>query len=71
MTTVSVRLPDALAAKLSGVARDAERPKSFIIQKAIEAYLDDCADLQIALDRLRDPGDAAVSGKDLRASLGL
>jgi RHH-type rel operon transcriptional repressor/antitoxin RelB len=71
MTTVSVRLPDALAAKLDGVAKEAERPKSFIIQKAIESYLEDYADLRIALDRLRDPSDALIDGKELRASLGL
>ena len=71
MTTVSVRLPDALAARLEGVAREAERSKFFIIQKAIEAYLEDYVDLRIALERLRDPADAAIGGKELRASLGL
>ncbi len=71
MVTVSVRLPDSLAEKLAGVARDAERPKSFIIQKAIEAYLDDYADAQIALDRLHDPSDQVISSRDMRNSLGL
>ncbi|MBN1868939.1 ribbon-helix-helix domain-containing protein [Candidatus Sumerlaeota bacterium] len=71
MNTLSVRLPNELAKKLEGVAKEAERPKSFIVQKAIEAYLDDYADLQIALDRLRDPTDALIDGKELRASLGL
>lgn len=71
MTTISVRLPDTLAKRLAGVAKEAERPKSFIIQKAIEAYVEDEADLQIAMDRLRDPTDKVVSGRDLRASLGL
>ncbi len=63
MATVSVRLPDSLAEKLAGVARDAERPKSFIIQKALEAYLDDYADVQIALDRLRDSSDQVISSR--------
>ncbi len=71
MATVSVRLPDALAEKLAGVAKDAERPKSFIIQKAIEAYLDDYADVQIALDRLRDSSDQVISSREMRNSLGL
>ena len=71
MTTVSVRLPDPLAKRLAGVAKDAERSKSFIIQKAIESYLADHADLQIALDRLRDSSDATISSKDMRKSLGL
>jgi len=71
MTTISVRVTDALAGELENVAKEAERPKSFIIQKAIEAYLEDYADLQIALDRLRDTSDAVVSSKAMRKSLGL
>ncbi len=71
MTTISVRVTDAMAGELENVAKEAERPKSFIIQKAIEAYLTDYADLQIALDRLRDTSDAVVSGKAMRKSLGL
>ena len=69
MTTISVRVTDTLAGELDSVAKDAERPKSFIIQKAIEAYLEDYADLQIALDRLRDTSDLVISGKDMRKSL--
>ncbi|MCJ7630016.1 MAG: ribbon-helix-helix domain-containing protein [Longimicrobiales bacterium] len=71
MTTISVRVTDALAVELENVAKEAERSKSFIIQKAIEAYLEDYADLQIALDRLRDTSDGVVGSKDLRDSLGL
>lgn len=71
MTTLSIRINDLLAHELEAVAKDAERPKSYIVQKAIEAYLDDYADLQIALDRLRDPGDTVVSSNDMRQSLGL
>ncbi len=70
-TAVSVRLPDAMAKKLGRVAKETERSRSFVIQKAVEAYLDDFADLQVALDRLRDKSDPVVSGKDMRKSLGL
>lgn len=68
---ISVRLPDAVAKKLGHVAQETERSRSFVVQKAVEAYLDDFADLQIALDRLRDKSDAVVSSKDMRKSLGL
>jgi RHH-type transcriptional regulator, rel operon repressor / antitoxin RelB len=70
-TAFSVRLPKALAKRLDGVARETERPRSFIIQKALESYIDDFADLQIALDRLHDLSDPVISGKELRKSLGL
>jgi len=68
---VSVRLPDRLAAELAEVASATERSKSFVIQKALEAYLEEQADLQIALDRLNDPSDAAISLEGMRSELGL
>jgi len=70
-TAISVRLPKDLADQLDGMAKETERPRSFIIQKALESYMEDFADLQIALDRLRDKSDTIISGKELRASLGL
>ena len=70
-TAISIRLPDAVAKKLDGVARETERSRSFIVQKAVESYLEDFAELQIALDRLRDASDAVISGKELRKELGL
>jgi len=70
-TAISVRLPKDLAKRLDGVAKETERPRSFIIQKALESYIEDFADLQIALDRLHDPSDPVISGKELRKSLGL
>jgi len=70
-TAVSVRLPKDLAKRLDGIAKETERPRSFIIQKAIEAYIEDVADLQIALDRLHDTADPLITSKEMRKSLGL
>ncbi len=70
-TAISVRLPEALAKQLTGIAKETERPRSFIIQKALEAYIEDVADLQIALDRLHDTSDPILSAKEMRKSLGL
>jgi RHH-type rel operon transcriptional repressor/antitoxin RelB len=70
-TAISVRLPKNLADQLDGIAKETERPRSFIIQKALESYIEDFADLQIALDRLHDKNDAIISGKEMRESLGL
>ncbi|MGA2616678.1 MAG: ribbon-helix-helix protein, CopG family [Thermoguttaceae bacterium] len=67
----SVRLPEELARELDEIAAETERPRSFHVQKAIGAYVREFADLQIALDRLRDQSDPVVSGRDLRKSLGL
>ena len=70
-TPISIRISDDLAKRLEVIVTETERPRSFIIQKALESYLEDYSDLQIALDRLHDTTDEIVSGKDLRKSLGL
>ena len=70
-TAISVRIRDDLASKLSEISKETERPKSFHVQKAIEAYLSEIADLQIALDRLHDPSDSIVSLENMRTNVGL
>jgi RHH-type rel operon transcriptional repressor/antitoxin RelB len=70
-TAISVRLPKNLADQLDSIAKETERPRSFIIQKALESYIADFADLQIALDRFHDKGDEVISAKEMRKSLGL
>ncbi|HQO08558.1 MAG TPA: ribbon-helix-helix domain-containing protein [Clostridiales bacterium] len=68
-TTVTVRLPDNLATSLDAIAKITERSRSFLIKKAIESYIEEQADLQIALDRLRDTSDTEISAEDLKKSL--
>jgi RHH-type rel operon transcriptional repressor/antitoxin RelB len=70
-TAISIRLPKALADQIDNIAKETERPRSYIIQKALESYIEDYADLQVALDRLHDKTDAIISGKELRKDLGL
>ena len=70
-TPISIRIPDELASELDSVARETDRPRSYIVQKALESYIEDYADLQIALDRLHDGTDETISGKELRKKLGL
>lgn len=70
-TAISVRLPKEIADQMDSIARETERPRSFIIRNAREACIEDYADLQVALDRLHDKTDPVVSGKSPRKSLGL
>ena len=58
---VSIRLPDTLAKELGHISEETERSKSFHIQKAIESYIEDFADVQVALDRLRNPKDPVIA----------
>lgn len=68
---ISIRMPDELAAKLAEIAQETERSKSFHVQKALEAYLAEVADLQVALDRLHNTSDPVVTGDDMRKALEL
>ncbi len=69
--SVSVRIPDELADRLEIIVKETERSRSFIVQKALEVYLADFADLQVAMDRLRDKSDKVVTADELRESLDL
>jgi RHH-type rel operon transcriptional repressor/antitoxin RelB len=71
MTAISLRLPERVAGDLEKLAALTERPKSYLIRKAVETYLAEYADYQVALDRLRDKDDSVVSSVDLRKRLGL
>lgn len=64
-----IRLSPETTRALESAATATERPKSFLIRKALEAYLDECADYQIALDRLRNKNDPVVSSKEFWSNL--
>jgi RHH-type rel operon transcriptional repressor/antitoxin RelB len=49
---LSIRLPQKLEERLEMIAKKEERPKSFIIRKALERYLEDLEDYSEALDIL-------------------
>ncbi len=68
---VSIRLPEDLTRRLSRVADVVERPRSYLIRKAVEVYLDEYADYQVALDRLRDKDDKILTAKEMKKRLGL
>jgi RHH-type rel operon transcriptional repressor/antitoxin RelB len=68
---ISIRIPEELATRLSDIAKETERPKSFHVQKALEAYLNEVADLQVAIDRLRDTSDPVISPEEMRKELEL
>jgi RHH-type rel operon transcriptional repressor/antitoxin RelB len=71
MSTVSIRLPDKMVRELERMAAGAERPKSYFVRKALETYLIEYADYQLARERLHDRDDQIISGSELRKRLGL
>lgn len=68
---LSVRVSDDLASRLSEISEETERSKSFHVQKALEVYLTELADLQVAYDRLHDTTDHILSLEDVRKELEL
>jgi RHH-type rel operon transcriptional repressor/antitoxin RelB len=68
---LSVRVTDELDSKLSEIAKETERPKSFHVQKALETYISEIADLQVAYDRLHNTTDPIISLEDMRKELEL
>ncbi|QQG48748.1 MAG: ribbon-helix-helix protein, CopG family [archaeon] len=62
---VSVRLPEDIAKRLDELARSLDRPKTYIVTRALKEYLEEYEDYLIALHRLRDKDDRIVSAKEL------
>ena len=71
MAVFSMRLEEKLDRKLQRLAKDTERPKSYFIKKALELYLDEYDEYQIALARRADKGDEALTLAQARKALGL
>jgi RHH-type rel operon transcriptional repressor/antitoxin RelB len=69
-TSISVRLPDDIARNLEDLAKMIERPKTYVIRKAIEEYLKEYADYLIALERLNNKDDKIISDEEMMELLG-
>ncbi|KJV93116.1 hypothetical protein RAMDARK_0966 [Rickettsia amblyommatis str. Darkwater] len=52
MTVITTRISNELDIILSNVAKEIDRPKGYIIRKAIESYIEEKADLLIALSHI-------------------
>lgn len=65
---MTIRLPDDLEKRLSQLAKQTHRTKSYYVRHAIEEYLDDQEDYLVALSRMEriDKGiDKALPFEDL------
>jgi RHH-type rel operon transcriptional repressor/antitoxin RelB len=71
MAVLSMRLDEKLDRKLQRLAKDTERSKSYFIKKALELYLDEYEDYQIALARRADKDDETLTLAQARKALGL
>ena len=62
---VSVRLPEDVAKRLDELAKSLDRPKTYIVTKALREYLEEYEDYLIAMHRLNDKDDRLVTQKEL------
>jgi len=70
MPTVAIRLSKDEAKALNTIVRLTERTKTYILREALNNYLKEYADYQIALDRLNDKSDEIISTKEMRKLIG-
>ena len=68
---ITVRLSEEISDRLDDLSLEIRRKRSFIIKSALEQYLNEYADYQIALDRLKDKQDKIITSEDLRKELGI
>ncbi len=71
MATLTVRVEDQLDRKLRRLAKETERPKSYFIKKALELYLEEYEDYQIALARRASKDDEILTMTQMRKALGV
>lgn len=73
MSTITARIPDELNAALSKVAKVMERPKTFLICKAVEQYIreaeQDIEDAEIALAVMNDKTMKRYTSEEVKARL--
>lgn len=70
MYTISARIPDELNEALAKVAKAMERPKAFLINKAIEQYIkeaqEDIEDAEIALAVMKDKNMKVYTSEEVK-----
>jgi RHH-type rel operon transcriptional repressor/antitoxin RelB len=67
--SLTIRISDDTAKRLDALARSLERPRSYIVKKALETYIDEYADYLVAMKRLKDKDDAIITSGELRDRL--
>ncbi|MDD5621574.1 MAG: DNA-binding protein [Actinomycetota bacterium] len=68
---IAIRSPEEVSEKLDDLSLEIRRKKSSIIKSALEQYLDEYTDYQIALDRLKDKQDKIIISEDLKKEPGI
>jgi RHH-type rel operon transcriptional repressor/antitoxin RelB len=71
MTTLSVRLPDKIDKRLSFLAEETGRTKTYYVREAIVQHLEDLEDTYLAISRLEKPSAKRWKLEELEKELDL
>jgi len=66
---ISVRFEPEQHQQLEEIAQNLRRSKNWIIQEALRLYLEERADLEIALEKLQDPNTEYLDWKSAKNEL--
>ncbi|MDE0135559.1 MAG: ribbon-helix-helix protein, CopG family [Acidimicrobiaceae bacterium] len=69
MTQITARVPDELLAALDSAAAQLQHSRAEVVRQALERYVEDFDDLDIALQRLRDPSDPVLDWEQVKRAL--
>lgn len=65
---ISISFDEKLIRKIDDVCRVSERTKSWLVSKAVENFLDEIEDDEIAFQRSKDPDSKFITESQLRKS---
>lgn len=71
MTTLSIRLPDAIDKRLCVLAEETGRTKTYYVREAIAEHLEDLEDAYLAISRLEKPSIKRWTLEELEKELDL
>lgn len=71
---LTIRLPESTEERLSRLAKEAGRTKSFYVKEALKNYLEDLEDIYLSdkvVDRIRKGEEDVISSEEMGKILGL
>lgn len=69
MVSITVQVPDNLIEALDRAAAELEITRSDLIRQALQRYVEDVEDFNLAVERLRDPADSTLNWQEVRNAL--
>lgn len=69
MEITALRLDNKTIREVDRIAKELQRSRSYIIRKAIQTYIDEYLDYEIALQRLKDKDDLIISSEEMNKEI--